>query len=245
MTQPAVCGYSVRPGASPRSGDGRLGGKTRDIGMSPKKIEIFESTDIEADGPIPGPHSMLSLASAAYLPDKTLVSRYAANLETLPGASAHPATQDWWDHQPAEVREAARRDARPPEEVLPEYLGWLQALPGRPVFLGWPAGWDFMWVYWYLVRFTGHRPFGETALDIRSYAMGMRRTEFWKTARSYLPHRWFDDLPHTHIALDDAIEQGALFCNMLAENGARQSEAAGGRKPTTPSGGSSCSPDSS
>ncbi len=25
------------------------------------------------------------------------------------------------------------------------------------------------------------------------------------------------DLPHTHVALDDAIEQGALFCNMLAE----------------------------
>jgi hypothetical protein len=25
-------------------------------------------------------------------------------------------------------------------------------------------------------------------------------------------------LPHTHIALDDALEQGALFCNILAEN---------------------------
>lgn len=29
--------------------------------------EIYVSTDIEADGPIPGPHSMLSFASAAYL----------------------------------------------------------------------------------------------------------------------------------------------------------------------------------
>jgi len=25
-------------------------------------------------------------------------------------------------------------------------------------------------------------------------------------------------LPHTHVALDDALEQGALFCNMLGEN---------------------------
>ena len=33
-----------------------------------------------------------------------------------------------------------------------------------------------------------------------------------------MPRRWFDPLPHTHEALDDAIEQGALFCNMLAEN---------------------------
>jgi hypothetical protein len=28
--------------------------------------EIYVSTDIEADGPIPGPHSMLSFASVAY-----------------------------------------------------------------------------------------------------------------------------------------------------------------------------------
>ena len=48
--------------------------------------EIYVSTDIEADGPIPGPHSMLSFASAAFLPDKTLVGTYSANLATLPDA---------------------------------------------------------------------------------------------------------------------------------------------------------------
>gem|GEM_PF-6694880 len=32
-----------------------------------------------------------------------------------------------------------------------------------------------------------------------------------------MPKRWFDRLPHTHVALDDAMEQGALFCNILAE----------------------------
>jgi hypothetical protein len=31
-----------------------------------------------------------------------------------------------------------------------------------------------------------------------------------------MPKAWFDDLPHTHVALDDAVAQGALFCNMLA-----------------------------
>ncbi len=38
-----------------------------------------------------------------------------------------------------------------------------------------------------------------------------------KAIKSRLPKHWFDELPHTHVALDDAIEQGALFCNMLAE----------------------------
>lgn len=181
--------------------------------------EIYVSTDIEADGPIPGPHSMLSFASVAYLGDKTILDRYSANLDTLAGAAPHPTTTQWWQQFP-DAWAACRRDIRAPEAVMPEYLAWVQALPGRPVFVGWPAAWDFMWIYWYLVRFTGERPFRENALDARSYVMGMRKTEFRKTSRTYLPTRWFDaELKHTHVAMDDAMEQGAAFCNMLAENG--------------------------
>ncbi len=183
-----------------------------------RKVELYVSTDIEADGPIPGPHSMLSFASAVYAADKTLVATYTANLETLPGAEPNPVTMEWWKQFP-QAWEACRRDVRPPEVVMREYLAWLKALPGQPVFVGWPVSWDFMWIYWYLVRFTGERPFRESALDVRSYAMALRGSEFQRTTRTYLPKRWFDaNLPHTHVALDDALEQGALFCNMLAEN---------------------------
>lgn len=180
--------------------------------------EIYISTDVEADGPIPGPHSMLSLASAAYRSGQTLIATFSANLEPLPGASPDPRTMAWWNQFPG-AWEACRTEARAPDAVMAEYLAWLKALPGQPVFVGWPAGWDFMWVYWYLVRFTRERPFREGALDIRSYAMGMRKTSFHRTTRTYLPKRWFDPgLAHTHVALDDALEQGAVFCNMLAEN---------------------------
>jgi hypothetical protein len=183
-----------------------------------KDVEVYVSTDIEADGPIPGPHSMLSLASAAFSADKTLIATFTANLEPLPGAGQDPRTMEWWKQFP-QSWEACRRDPRPAEQVMPEYLAWLKALPGEPVFVGWPAGWDFMWIYWYLVRFTGERPFRECALDIRSYAMGMRKTSFHRTTRTYLPKRWFDpSQSHTHVALEDALEQGAVFCNMLTEN---------------------------
>ena len=175
------------------------------------------STDIEADGPIPGPHSMLSLGSAAYRPDGTLVDTWSANLETLPDAAPHPATAAWWEKFP-EAWAACRKDPRPVAEAMGEYLTWLQGLPGLPVFAGWPAGWDFMWVYWYLMRFTGERPFSETALDIRSYVMGMRRCDFRRSGKNYLPRRWFGEQSHTHVALDDALEQGTLFMNMLREN---------------------------
>lgn len=77
------------------------------------------STDIEADGPIPGPHSMLSFASAAYMTDKTLVDTYHATLETLPVVSGHPDTMRWWEGHP-EAWEASRQDTRPAEQVMPD-----------------------------------------------------------------------------------------------------------------------------
>ena len=179
--------------------------------------EIYVSTDVETDGPIPGPHSMLSFGSAAYTADKRLLSTYTANLELLEGASGHPPTMKWWQTQP-EAWEACRKDLRPPREVMPEYRRWLEDLPGRPVFVAYPAGFDFTFVYWYLIRFAGSSPFSYSALDIKTFAMAMLGTDYRDSVKRRMPRHWFDPLPHSHIALDDAIEQGALFCNMLAEH---------------------------
>ena len=65
---------------------------------------------------------------------------------------------------------------------------------------------------------TGENPFGWQALDIKTYAMSLLGTGFLDTVKRNMPKRWFDDLPYTHKALDDAISQGALFCNMLIEH---------------------------
>ncbi len=62
--------------------------------------EIYVSTDIEADGKIPGISSMLSFGSAAYTGDKVLVSTFSANLEALPDAHPDPETMKWWRKQP-------------------------------------------------------------------------------------------------------------------------------------------------
>jgi hypothetical protein len=40
--------------------------------------EIYVSTDVEADGPIPGPNSMLSFGSAAYTANKKLLGTFSA-----------------------------------------------------------------------------------------------------------------------------------------------------------------------
>lgn len=180
-------------------------------------MELYISTDVETDGPIPGPHSMLSFGSAAYQADKTLVGTFSANLETLPGAAPHPKTRAWWDSQP-EAWAACREHLQSPETAMQNYLNWLKSLPGRPVFVAYPAVFDFMFVYWYLIRFTGESPFSHSALDIKTFAMAMLKQEYRRSTKRAMPRRWFDDLPHTHRALDDAIEQGAMFCNMLQEH---------------------------
>jgi hypothetical protein len=179
-------------------------------------MEIYVSTDVETDGPIPGPHSLLSLGSAAYLADKTLISTFAANLELLPGASGHPKTMAWWG-QNRRAWNKCRVNPEAPETVMPRYVDWVKSLPGVPVFVAYPAGFDFTFVYWYLMRFVGESPFSHSALDIKTFALAVLGGEFHSTTKRNMPRQWFDKLPHTHDALDDAIEQGALFCNMLAE----------------------------
>ena len=74
--------------------------------------EIYVSTDIEADGPIPGPHSMLSFASVALTLEKQVVGTFSANLELLPGAEGHPDTMAWWKKHP-EAWKACREGGDP------------------------------------------------------------------------------------------------------------------------------------
>ena len=183
--------------------------------------EIYLSTDVETDGPIPGPNSMLSFASAAFKPDKTLVGTFAANLELLPGAAGDPKTMDWWKTQP-QAWEACRTDLQSPESAMKKYVDWIKGLGGKPVFVAYPAGFDFLFVYWYLIRFTGASPFSHSGLDIKTYAMAMLGKDYRDSVKRNLPGRWFDPSPHKHVALDDAVEQGKLFCNMLAENRGRK-----------------------
>jgi hypothetical protein len=184
-------------------------------------IEVYVSTDVETDGPIPGPHSMLSFASAAFLADQTPVGTVAANLHLLPGAAGDERTMAWWRENP-EAWDASRRDLRDPADAVRDYLAWLESLPGKPVFVGYPATFDFLFVYWYLIRFAGRSPFSFAALDIKSYAMATLGRPFRECTKRNMPRAWFDHVPHTHVALDDAIEQGRLFCNMLADNAARR-----------------------
>ncbi|MCP1574831.1 hypothetical protein J2S30_003210 [Herbaspirillum rubrisubalbicans] len=180
--------------------------------------EVYVSTDVETDGPIPGDNSMLSFGAAAYMADKTLLSTFSANLELLPGAKGNPGTMAWWQTQP-EAWAAARKDLRDPKEAMRSYVQWVKSQPAsKPVFVAYPAGFDFMFMYWYMIHFESKSPFSFSAMDMRSYASATLGSGYRESGKDNMPASWKDPLEHDHTGVNDAIEQGAIFCNMLAAN---------------------------
>lgn len=188
--------------------------------------EIYISTDIEADGPIPGPYSMLSIGAAAFTEADGLIGTFSRNLELLPGATPDPDTMEWWSQpkQQAAWREA-RREPVDPKVAMGEYIRWVEGLPGveqgksggvkNAVFVGYPAGFDFTFVYHYIRSFGLESPFSFSALDIKSFAMAVLKLPYRETVKRNMPKAWFPEHQHTHVAVDDAIEQGLLFMNIL------------------------------
>jgi hypothetical protein len=185
-------------------------------------MEIYFSTDIESDGPIPGPNSMLSFGVAAFeASNRTPLGTFGTNLEFLPGARPDPSTLAWWN-EPAQKKawEECRKNPQDPEQAIRKFMDWVSMVcktrpNASPVFVAYPAGYDFTFMYWYMMKFAGKSPFSFSALDIKSFAMAVLGTNFRETTKRNMPRRWFDESPHTHIALDDAIEQGRLFLSIL------------------------------
>ena len=87
-------------------------------------MEIYVSTDIEANDPVPKPNSMLSFGSAAHTAAIELVGTFSANLETLPDAAADPKTAAWWKKHP-EAWTACRQN----HQARSEPTLWNRGLP--------------------------------------------------------------------------------------------------------------------
>ena len=118
----------------------------------------YVTTHVHTDGPIPGPHSLLTLTSTAYGAGGVPIGTFTANLRELPGATLHPAALQTWRDR-AEDWLLTRRAARPPGRVAGAYATWVEGLGEHPVFVTDPEEPDHLFCYWYLQRFAGRWPF--------------------------------------------------------------------------------------
>ena len=174
---------------------------------------LYVVTDIEVDGPWPGPNSMRSFASVAVTASGEELGTFEAVLEPLPGAAPNPDTYAWFQTQP-EAWAAATTAPRPVDQVMREFVHWVRDLPGPRMFAASPIAFDGGWIDYYLRRFTRYGLvqgpyeqdvlFDGPGLCLRSYAAAITGRPVAEVSPQTLPPEWFGDIAHTHCALDDA-----------------------------------------
>src|SRR5689334_17856072 len=121
--------------------------------------DVYISADIEADGPIPGRYSMLSfgLVVAANFDGKTFAP--SADGETF-YRELKPIAEDYLPEAVLASgldRDQLARTGAEPAEALSTAAEWVESVAegARPVLVGYPVVFDWMFLHWYFVAFCG------------------------------------------------------------------------------------------
>lgn len=190
------------------AGCGIIGGMARI-----PRTEIRISVDVEASGPSPSTGSLLSIG--ACLVDD-LDAAFYREIQPLPGLP--------WDRGAERIHGLSRtrlaEQGLSPEAAMADFAAWLDTVaqaPGSiPVFVGFNAPFDWMFIADYLHRFVGRNPFGYAAMDLKAVYLGRHGITRWsETTKEHVRARHPVTLPHTHNALDDARFQAMLARQLL------------------------------
>jgi hypothetical protein len=184
--------------------------------------DLYISADVETDGPIPGEFSLLSFGlcvAGSY--DGHSYDRHEPERQTfyaeLKPISAH------WQAEALEVnrldRDLLARTGLAPSVAMERAADWVRGVADgcRPVLVAYPVAFDWAFLYWYFVRFAvSGSPFGfSSCLDIRTLYQARARTVHDLSGKDHMPPSLRPLRPHTHGALDDALEQAELFSNVF------------------------------
>jgi len=190
--------------------------------------ETWISVDVETSGPTPAAGSLLAIGAC-------LVERPDEGIELL----LRPDLERPWSEAAAAIhglgRERLAREGLEPADALTRLAAWLERVVpagSRPVFVGFNAPFDWMFVADAAWRHLGGNPFGASALDLKALYLGRHLDEVrrWgETSSHHVRARYPVDLSHTHRALDDAREQAAICRAILAGAGSPRSDRRGNR----------------
>lgn len=171
----------------------------------------YVSVDVETAGPSPSRHALLAIGACAV---DDLERGFYAELrptsdETDPAALAVSGLS----------LEALGDAGEEPAVAMERLEQWLHdvAPTGRPVFVGFNAPFDWMFVNDYFHRFRGGNPFGHSALDIKAVFMGLSGVDWDATGFAQVAARYGEPPSLSHHALADARAQARLFHHILDE----------------------------
>lgn len=196
-------------------------------GMGGRAGDVYFSADIETDGPIPGPYSMLSFALV-------YAGRFDGTRFERPkdyGLSFYRELRPISEEFEAEALEVngldrARlvREGCEPAAAMREAAEWVRghAGGGQPVLVAYPLSFDWSWLYWYFKRFLPESsPFNHSrCFDIKTAFAIKAGVPIVEAGRSKMPAALQARRTHTHHAVDDAIEQAEIFANLIQWEGA-------------------------
>ena len=188
-----------------------------------KKMDVYFSVDVETDGPIPGPYSMLSFALvyAGAFDGKTF---YRPTNYDIGLYSEVKPISDNFDQEALDVNGLNRTrlitEGLKPDDAMTQAADWVRrtAGGGDPVFVAYPLSFDWTWMYWYFIQFSKvGSPFGYSrCFDIKTaISLALGRT-VGSVGRKRIPNVLQSKFPHTHHALDDAVSQAEIFANIFS-----------------------------
>jgi DNA polymerase III epsilon subunit-like protein len=188
--------------------------------------DVYFSADIETDGAIPGPNSILSIGItyAGTFDGETFSAPVDYN--TTFYRELKPIS-DEFDPKALEVngldRDRLKVEGTEPEKAMTQAAEWITKIAGAgdPVLVAYPLSFDWSWLYWYFVRFskTGS-PFGYSrCFDIKTAIAVKYSRTIVSSGRERIPSFMKPDLKHSHHALDDAIEQAMIFSKLFIKSG--------------------------
>ena len=195
--------------------------------LVPSTMDVYFSADVETDGPIPGPFSLLSFA-LVFAGRFDGVSFQRPNPWNRPHfyAEMRPISEDF---QPEALRvnglDRAKllREGQEPEIAMTEASEWIRSIAGdaRPVLVAYPLSFDWSWLYWYFIKFSqAGSPFSHSqCFDLKTAFATKAHRPISQSGRSRLPLILQASSRHTHNALDDAIEQAEIFANVFEWSG--------------------------
>jgi hypothetical protein len=142
-------------------------------------------------------------------------------------SNIEPGTLQFWKRDANWVLlRAILQDAEPVGWAMTRFEHWLAQFK-NPVLAAAPAAFDFAWVHYYWWKYLGRSPaFGHRAIDIKTLAWTLMGKGYKSASKSAMakafPECFTESLPHTHRALDDAVEQAYLLKGLLARANERR-----------------------
>jgi hypothetical protein len=186
--------------------------------------EAYISVDVEADGPIPGPYSLVSIGAcvAAVRDSGGAIEIVDPELHTF-YRELRPVS-DRWDADALAVsrltREHLQEHGAEPSVAMTEFSSWVvetaASLRARPVFAAYPLAFDWQFVYHYLITYAGRSPFGHSAhFDMKTAYALLAGTAIRDAVKRNMPPSLLGSRRHTHNALEDAQGQADLLAGLL------------------------------